>query len=123
MKNRGWKAVWLGAGLWAALGSCLVWASNYRYDAAPEAPGNYEAQISSKLTRGVTNVLFGWTEVVRTPVGMAQGPKKNFFKVVLVGIPYGALRAAARTAVGVYEIVTCFAPQNPIMSPIDGDVE
>ena len=85
--------------------------------------GNYESEISGKLTRGGVNTLFGWTELAKTPIDMAQGPKKNFFKVFFVGIPYGVAKAAGRTGVGVFEILTCYAPQKPILRPIEGDVE
>lgn len=95
----------------------------YKYDKRINPMGNFESEIAQKFTRGITNTLFGWTELAKTPIDMAQGPKKNFFKVILIGIPYGALKAVGRTAVGVFEMVTCVAPQKPILPPIEGDVE
>ena len=84
--------------------------------------GNYESEMSGKLTRGAVNTLFGWTELVKTPIDMAQGPKKNFFKVFFAGVPYGVVKAAGRTGVGIFEMVTCYAPQKPILPPIQGVV-
>lgn len=94
----------------------------YRMDTRTNPMGQIESEISAKFTRGVVNVLYGWTEIARTPINMAQGPRKNFLKVIFVGIPYGVLRAAGRTVLGVFEIVTCYAPQKPIMAPIEGEV-
>jgi putative exosortase-associated protein (TIGR04073 family) len=112
-----------------ALGLCLTIGTGslsagyeYKMDARTQPMGQLESEISAKFTRGVVNVLYGWTEIARTPINMAQGPKKNFLKVIFVGIPYGVLRAAGRTVLGVFEIVTCYAPQKPIMEPIEGDV-
>ncbi len=85
--------------------------------------GNFESEMASKLTRGAVNVFFGWTELVKTPIDMSQGPKKNIFKTVFVGIPYGVIRAVGRTGVGLFEIVTFYAPQKPIFPPIEGDID
>lgn len=95
----------------------------YKYDKRINPMGNFESEITQKLTRGLTNVLFGWTELAKTPIDMSQGPKKNFFKVIFVGIPYGVLKAVGRTGVGLFEMLTFFAPQKPILPPIEGSVE
>ena len=95
---------------------------DYKFDTRDVPMGQFESEISGKLTRGVTNVLYGWTEIGRTPVRLAEGPQHPILAALAVGIPYGILRAAVRTVVGVYEIVTCYAPQGPIMRPIEGDV-
>lgn len=79
--------------------------------------------MAAKFTRGVVNTLFGWTELAKTPIDMSQGPKKNIFKTVFVGIPYGVLKAVGRTGVGLFEMLTFYAPQNPILPPIEGDVD
>ncbi len=94
----------------------------YKFDQRINPMGNYEGEMSGKLTRGAVNTLFGWTELAKTPIDMAQGPKKNFFKVIFAGIPYGIVKAAGRTGVGIFEMVTFFAPQKPILPPIEGDV-
>lgn len=95
----------------------------YKFDKRINPMGNYEAEIANKLTRGGVNTLFGWTELVKTPIDLSQGPKKNIFKTVFVGVPYGVLNAVGRTGVGLFEIVTCYAPQKPILPPIEGDID
>ncbi len=93
-----------------------------QYDSKEDLGGQYEASSEQKLTRGTTNLLLGWTEIARTPAKMSAGIEHGALTSFLVGVPYGILRFAGRTAVGVYEIVTCYAPQSPIMSPLEGDV-
>lgn len=100
------------------------WAAyDYRFDAKDDLHGQYESSASAKLTRGLTNVLFGWTELVRTPTAMAAGIEHNKITAFLLGVPYGIVKFGARTVVGVYEVVTFYAPQSPIMPEIRGDVE
>ncbi len=124
MNKRHFKPLYLALGLWMALSPNSVWAGyEYKIDQKTQPMGQLESEISAKLTRGLVNVLYGWTEIARTPINMAQGPKKNFLKVIFVGIPYGVFRAAGRTVLGVFEIVTCYAPQKPVMEPIEGEVK
>ncbi len=118
--------------LWTVLTGCLFWCGNfcpgvwagYEYRMETHGPemGQFESEMSGKLTRGLVNVLYGWTEIVRGPVEMAVGPTTGALKAVAFGVPYGIFRATGRTLVGVYEAVTCYAPQKPIMRPIEGDV-
>ena len=84
--------------------------------------GQFESEISEKLSRGATNIVFGWTEVLRTPVEMGEGPQNSKFKAFAVGVPYGIFRFIGRTVVGFYEVATCYAPQPPIFAPLQGDV-
>ena len=95
---------------------------DYKFDTRDVPMGQFESEMSGKLNRGLANVLFGWTEFLRTPVGMTQEVKKNYLKAIFIGVPYGILRAAGRTVIGIYEIVTFYAPQKPIMAPIEGEV-
>ena len=110
------------------MGSLFLWAEyvqaafDYRYDSREEVKGQYEAASTAKLTRGITNVLFGWTEIGRTPAEMSAGIEHGALTSFLVGVPHGIFRAVGRTGVGVYETVTCFAPQSPIMKDLQGDV-
>ncbi len=95
---------------------------DYKFESKPAPMGQFESEMGSKLTRGVTNLIFGWTELVQAPVFMSQEPKANPLKVIFLGIPYGVIRAVGRTGIGVYEMVTFYAPQPPIMRPIEGEV-
>ena len=97
-------------------------AYDYKFDSKPYPMGNFESEMSGKASRGLTNILFGWTEMFRTPVQLNHGIEHGLAYSLIVGIPYGILRAGARTVVGVYEILTFYAPQGPIMEPIEGDV-
>ena len=88
-----------------------------------ERGGPWEAQMSAKITRGITNTLYGWTELVRTPVGISEcAPTMNAAKTLAIGIPYGIVRMVGRTVIGVYEVATFYAPQGPLLPSIQGDV-
>lgn len=93
-----------------------------RYDYEMTERGHFEAESAAKMTRGLTNVLFGWTEIVQTPVYWAQPIDRGPISAVFVGVPYGIVRALGRTVVGVYEVATFYAPQKPIFGEIQGDV-
>lgn len=94
-----------------------------RYDNKEDLKDQYEAGSAAKLTRGVTNILFGWTEIGRTPAKMSAGIEHGAVTSFLFGVPYGVFRAVGRTAVGAYETATFFAPQSPIMKDVQGDVQ
>ncbi len=116
-------AAFLGAVLALGISTSADAAFDYRYDSKEAVKGQYESGVATKLTRGLTNVLFGWTEIGRTPANMSAGIEHGAVSSFLIGLPYGVFRAAGRTGVGVYESVTCFAPQSPIMRDLQGDVE
>ena len=102
----------------------LVFAAAYRYpsDQKDMDRGIFESEIGGKLTRGITNSVWGWTELAATPVNMGEGPRHHVLSALFLGLPYGVLRAVGRTLVGVYEVSTCYAPQEPIFNPIEGEV-
>ena len=106
------------------MGLFFVLAGAYRYPPGQQdlKRGNFEAGISEKLTRGVTNILWGWTETAITPVNMGEEARHGVLSALLIGLPYGITRAVGRTLVGVYEVSTCYAPQKPIFNPIEGEV-
>ena len=97
-------------------------AAASRYDYEITERGHYEAESAAKATRGITNVLFGWTEIVQTPVYWAEPLDRGPLSAIFVGVPYGIARALGRTLVGVYEVATFYAPQPPIFGDIQGDV-
>ena len=107
-----------------AIGLFFVFTGAYHYPPGQKDinRGNFESEISGKLARGTTNLLWGWTEAVITPVNMGEDPHHGVVSTLFLGLPYGILRAVGRTLVGVYEVVTCYAPQKPIFSPIEGEV-
>lgn len=109
-------------GTFLLLSGDLHAAYDYRYDSKEDLRGQYEAGCAAKFTRGVTNILFGWTEIGRAPAKMAAGIEHNALTSFLLGVPYGVLRAVGRTGVGVYETGTFFAPQSPVMKDLQGDV-
>lgn len=109
--------------LMSLLSPCLGWGGyDYQFDTRMVKHGQFESEISAKLSRGITNVLLGWTELIKTPIETADPIDDGVIKAVFVGIPYGISRFVARTLVGVFEIATFYAPQKPIMRPIEGDV-
>ena len=84
--------------------------------------GVFESEIGGKLSRGIANTAWGWTEMVITPVNMGGDPRHGIMSALVLGVPYGVFRAIGRTLVGVYEVSTCYAPQKPIFKPIEGEV-
>ena len=75
--------------------------------------------MSSKLNRGVFNVLTGLGEIPRQMI--VSGCDKGWWAPIPVGIPAGVIMAVVRTGVGVFETATFFIPINhsyePIMDP------
>ena len=107
---------------WAVPAPLAAAAFDPRYDSKEDLKGQYEAMASQKMSRGMSNILFGWTEIGRTPAKMAAGIDHGALTAFLLGVPYGVLRGATRTVVGCYETATFFAPQSPIMANLEGDV-
>jgi putative exosortase-associated protein (TIGR04073 family) len=103
-------------------GSSGYAAYDYRFDSKEDLKGQFESSAGEKLTRGLTNVLFGWMEIARTPAERAAGIEHGKVNAFLLGVPHGIMRFAGRTVVGAYEIVTCYAPQSPIMPNLPGEV-
>ncbi len=101
----------------------FIFTAAYRYPPGQKEinRGIFESEISVKLTRGITNTAWGWTEMAITPVDIADDPRHGALTALFLGFPYGVVRAVGRTLVGVYEISTCYAPQKPIFSPIEGE--
>jgi len=95
---------------------------NYRFDSRSVKMGQFESEMSAKFTRGLINTSYGWTELFRTPIEWAAEPHRGVLSALTIGVPYGILRMLGRTLVGIYEITTAYAPQDPIFAPIEGDV-
>ena len=69
-----------------------------------------------KLGRGLSNALLGWTEIpLNAGQRMSSGDTGGSF---FTGLAYGIAKGAVRTAVGVYETVTCFLPYPEDFAPI-----
>jgi putative exosortase-associated protein (TIGR04073 family) len=72
--------------------------------------------MSSKLNRGVANILTGWGEIPRQMI--VSGQDKGWWAVLPVGIPAGALMTVVRTATGVFETGLFFVPINDSYGPL-----
>ena len=67
---------------------------------------SYSAKAGSTLTRGATNTLFGWTELIRQPVDeVKQGGN------VVTGMGKGVGQALKRTSAGLAEVLTFWTPK------------
>ncbi len=66
--------------------------------------GQYPAGPIQKLERGVSNSLFGWTEIPKRIVDQTKA--SNPIKGLLLGTFHGTCRAFARTASGAMDIIT-----------------
>ncbi|MFA7256365.1 MAG: exosortase system-associated protein, TIGR04073 family [Kiritimatiellales bacterium] len=72
--------------------------------------------MSSKLSRGIFNILTGWGEIPRQMI--ISGRDKGWWAVLPVGIPAGAIMTVVRTGVGVFETGLFFVPINDSYGPI-----
>lgn len=72
--------------------------------------------MSSKLSRGVANILTGWGEIPRQMI--KSGRDKGWWAVVPVGLPSGAIMTVVRTATGAFETAFFFAPIRDSYAPI-----
>ena len=70
----------------------------------PDAP--YAEKAGSTLARGATNTLFGWTELLLQPAA-----EVNEGGNVLAGVGKGIGNGVKRTALGVGELLTFWAPK------------
>jgi len=67
---------------------------------------DYSSKATSTLARGATNVLFGWTELIRQPAQEARAGGSVF-----TGIVQGARRGVQRTMAGAGELLTFWTPR------------
>jgi len=72
--------------------------------------------MSSKLNRGVFNILTGWGEIPRQMI--ISGRDKGWWAPIPVGIPAGAIMTVVRTATGVFEVGTFFIPISDTYGPL-----
>lgn len=100
--------------------TCPEAQARYEYDhkKEPYLLELVEYSTSQKLARGLTNIFFGWTEVMRTLIEWNKSPYHNIYSTLAVGFPYGIVRSVGRTLVGAYEVLTFYAPQEPIFYEI-----
>ena len=83
----------------------------------------YRMQVGDKAARGGKNVLFGWTELPKRIVDITK-ESNNPIWGVLAGTFQGTLKAVARTASGVSDIVTApIAPDKPALIQPDINVQ
>ena len=72
--------------------------------------------MSSKLCRGVFNILTGWGEIPRQMI--KSGKDKGWWAVLPVGIPAGAIMTVVRSGTGAFETITFLAPIDDSYGPI-----
>lgn len=72
--------------------------------------------MSSKLNRGIFNILTGWGEIPRQMI--ISGQDKGWWAVLPVGIPAGAMMTVVRTGVGVFETGLFFIPIDDSYGPL-----
>lgn len=75
----------------------------------------YRLEVGDKAARGVNNVLFGWTELPKRVVDITKETNNPIWGL-LAGTFQGTLKAMARTASGVVDVVT--APISPDKAPL-----
>lgn len=72
--------------------------------------------MSSKLNRGVVNILTGWGELPRQMI--KSGREKGGWAVLPIGVPSGAIMTVVRTSVGVFETALFYVPIEDSYGPI-----
>ena len=82
----------------------------------PAYAENIVQDMSSKLNRGVWNILTGWGEIPRQMI--KSGHDRGWWAVLPVGIPAGAMMTVGRTCVGAFEVVTFFIPFDDSYGPL-----
>lgn len=110
----------LAIGLVIAVGAPFAEAQSYDPDQDLPIPTVFEKRVN-KLGRGLTNILFGWTEI---PVTWDQKIRQGKPLTYLIGTAsvIGVTKAFMRTGVGVYEAVTFYGSGSerryePILEP------
>lgn len=109
--NRIWVAIIVVA-LTLIMSNFDVLAQSYDPDQDLPSPTKLEKRLN-KLGRGISNVLFGWTEVpVTWNQKMKQGKPLTY---LLTTAPVlGVARAFMRTGTGIYEVVTFTGPHKRV---------
>ncbi|MBN1354587.1 MAG: exosortase system-associated protein, TIGR04073 family [Candidatus Omnitrophica bacterium] len=82
--------------------------------ASKDKVASYRMDIGDKAARGCKNIVLGWTELPRSIMSVSK--ETNFAWGLLAGTFQGTLKAMARTASGVCDVVT--APLNPKGDPL-----
>ncbi len=115
----------LGLVLWILVATTSgAWAGyDYKFDPQLAPYGQFESEVAGKLSRGLTNIAYGWTELAQAPIRTAEEPTDGFWKTTFVGVPKGFGRFLGRTFIGVYEVATFYVPQKPLISPIEGTIQ
>ncbi len=76
---------------------------------ADNEQADYPSKAGMTFVRGASNLLFGWTEVIREPAEEAKQGRN--VRNVVVGMANGVGHGIARTAVGVGELLTFWTPK------------
>ena len=76
---------------------------------ADDEHADYHAKAGMTFVRGASNLLFGWTEVIREPAQEAREGRN--VRNVVVGMANGVGHGITRTAMGVGELLTFWTPK------------
>jgi len=76
--------------------------------AAPAMAGDYATDSGAKFTRGLANTTTGWGEIPKNIVNESR--KHDAGTGLVYGSAKGVVHTVGRTAVGVFDLVTFFAP-------------
>ena len=83
----------------------------------------YRLAIGNKVARGFKNVILGWTEIPKRMVDITNETNDPIWGV-FAGTFQGTLKAMARTASGVSDVVTApISPEKPPFISPDINVE
>ena len=93
----------------------FIFAGVSSANAALEGYIDYAGRSFEKLGRGLHDVVFCLGEI---PYQMAQKNQEHgVFRAMTTGFLSGLDHTALRAVIGVFEIVTFYVPQEPILNP------
>lgn len=87
-----------------AMTGSLVYAQSYDPDQTVPEPSKLQKRVS-KLGRGFSNILFGWTEIPLT-FDQKMRAGKPLTHLLTTALVTGATKGVMRTGIGFYEVFT-----------------
>ncbi|MCF6314211.1 MAG: exosortase system-associated protein, TIGR04073 family [Verrucomicrobiales bacterium] len=74
-----------------------------------QAPPKSQYTATRKLSRGIANILYGWTELPNSIIRLNENQEQSTM-VVVYGIVNGIKRTGVRMGYGVYEVINFQRP-------------